>query len=134
MGWRFRRSVKVAPGVRLNFGKRSAGVSIGPRGAKLSVNTKGQYGKSVGLPGTGLSFQKRGRLGKGSSESERPEAAVEPSSRDVLHMRRRRVRRPVGWSGAAAIVLLAVAGAPALAGYLVLPVIIAVLVAPRFVR
>jgi hypothetical protein len=55
MGWRFRRSFKLAPGVRLNVGKRSAGVSVGPRGAKVSANTRNEVRRTVRIPGTGLS-------------------------------------------------------------------------------
>lgn len=54
MALRFRRSVKLMPGVRLNFNKNSMGVSVGVRGAHMSVNTKGQVYSSVGVPGTGL--------------------------------------------------------------------------------
>ncbi|MBA2384242.1 MAG: DUF4236 domain-containing protein [Actinobacteria bacterium] len=46
-----RKSFKLAPGVRLNVGKRSAGLSAGPRGAKLSANTRRQKRVSVGAKG-----------------------------------------------------------------------------------
>jgi hypothetical protein len=61
--WRFRRSVRLAPGVRLNFNKRSVGVSAGVRGARASINSDGQRTRSVGIPGTGLYYrsQSRGR-------------------------------------------------------------------------
>jgi hypothetical protein len=42
VGFGFRKSIKLAPGLRLNLSKRSAGLSAGPRGAKLSANTRGQ--------------------------------------------------------------------------------------------
>ena|SRR6266536_43220 len=60
---RFRRSLKIAPGVRLNFNKRSIGVSAGVRGARYSINSDGRRTRSVGIPGTGLSYrsQKGGR-------------------------------------------------------------------------
>ncbi len=51
MAFGFRKSVKLAPGVRLNLGKRSAGLSFGPRGAKLSVNTRGEKRASLGWRG-----------------------------------------------------------------------------------
>ena len=35
MGWSFRESVKILPGVRLNFSRRGVGASIGPRGLHL---------------------------------------------------------------------------------------------------
>lgn len=63
MGFRFRKSIKVAPGVKLNFGKNSIGVSAGVKGARVSVNSKGRVTKSVGIPGTGISYVKTSKLG-----------------------------------------------------------------------
>jgi hypothetical protein len=57
MGWTFRKSVRLAPGVRLNLSKRGAGVSVGPRGAKLSANTRGRRTLSLGRGG--LFWRKR---------------------------------------------------------------------------
>lgn len=55
MGFRFRRSIKLVPGVRINIGKKGvSSVSLGGRGARVTVGTKGVR-KTVGLPGTGLS-------------------------------------------------------------------------------
>ena len=54
MSLRFRRSMKLMPGVRLNFGKDSVGMSFGVRGARYTVNSKGRRTVSVGVPGTGL--------------------------------------------------------------------------------
>ncbi|MBN2885822.1 MAG: DUF4236 domain-containing protein [Chromatiaceae bacterium] len=56
MGLRFRRSIKIAPGIRLNFGTRGVSLSLGPRGASVSVGKSGVHG-NVGLPGTGLSYR-----------------------------------------------------------------------------
>lgn len=60
MGFRFRRTVKIAPGIRLNFGKKSISTSIGVRGAQI---TKGTHGTrvTVGLPGTGVSYTEQAR-------------------------------------------------------------------------
>lgn len=55
MGLRFRRRLKVAPGVSLNLGKRGASLSVGRRGARVTVG-HGQVRETVGLPGTGLSY------------------------------------------------------------------------------
>lgn len=38
MGTRFRRSFKVAPGVRVNLNKKSASISFGPKGLKHTVS------------------------------------------------------------------------------------------------
>jgi hypothetical protein len=59
--WRFRRSVRLAPGVRLNFNKRSVGISAGVRGARASINSDGQRTRSVGIPGTGLYYRSQSR-------------------------------------------------------------------------
>ena len=42
MGTRFRRSFKVAPGVRVNLNKKSASISFGPKGLKHTVSTTGK--------------------------------------------------------------------------------------------
>lgn len=54
---RFRRSVRIAPGLRLNVNKRSVGLSAGTRGARVSVNSDGRSTRSVGIPGTGLYYR-----------------------------------------------------------------------------
>lgn len=56
MGFRFRKSIKLAPGVRLNVTKKGiSSLSIGKRGATINVGKKGTRG-TVGLNGTGLSY------------------------------------------------------------------------------
>ena len=60
MGFRFRRSIKILPGIRLNFSKKGfSSVSIGRRGATLNINRKGEKRATIGIPGTGLSWQTR---------------------------------------------------------------------------
>jgi hypothetical protein len=54
MPWRFRRSVKILPGVRWNIGKKGSSVTIGGRGLKTTVG-HGKVRQTVGIPGTGLS-------------------------------------------------------------------------------
>lgn len=55
MGFRFRRSVRLFPGVRLNFSQSGISTSIGVRGASVTVGRRGGH-LNVGLPGTGLSY------------------------------------------------------------------------------
>lgn len=56
MGVRFRKSMRIAPGVRLNFGKKGlTSVSVGRAGATVNLNADGAK-TTVGLPGTGLSY------------------------------------------------------------------------------
>lgn len=46
--------MKIAPGLRLTFGKRSVGLSAGIRGARVSLNSSGRVTSSAGIPGSGL--------------------------------------------------------------------------------
>ena len=55
MGFRFRRSVKLLPGVRLNFSTRGISTSIGGRGATVNISRRGVR-STAGIPGTGLSY------------------------------------------------------------------------------
>lgn len=55
MGFRFRRSVRVLPGVRLNFSKSGVSTSVGGHGATVNFSKRGTR-TTVGLPGTGLSY------------------------------------------------------------------------------
>lgn len=71
---RFRRSVKIAPGVRLSVSKTGLGVSAGARGARYSVHSSGRRTTTVGIPGTGISHVSshvggRGKAGGGDSRS-----------------------------------------------------------------
>lgn len=67
MGIRYRKSIGLGKGVRLNVGKGSLGISAGVKGAHVSVNSKRGVTTSVGAPGTGVSYSKtRGWGGKGA--------------------------------------------------------------------
>jgi len=77
MSMRFRKTITLAPGLRLNLGARGVSVSAGPRGASVTLGRNGLFG-NVGLPGTGLSYRTRlnGRRGS-AAESDDPEAPAE---------------------------------------------------------
>lgn len=53
--FRFRRSMRILPGVRMNLSKSGMSVSMGPRGAHYTVGPRGTR-TTVGIPGTGLSY------------------------------------------------------------------------------
>lgn len=56
MGLRFRKTISILPGVRLNLGKSTQSISVGVPGFRKTFNTKGQVTTTVGLPGTGLYY------------------------------------------------------------------------------
>ena len=55
MGFRFSRSLRLAPGIRVNLSKSGSSLSLGRRGATLNFSKRGTRA-TVGLPGTGLSY------------------------------------------------------------------------------
>ena len=73
MSLRFRRSMKLIPGVRLTFNKDSLGLSFGVPGARYTMNTKGRRTLSTGLPGTGISHVQTLSSGRSSSRATRTE-------------------------------------------------------------
>lgn len=77
MGFRVRRSIKIAPGVRLNVSNKSIGLSAGVRGARVSVNSSGRVTRTVGIPGTGISHTKTVSTRRGGTS--RPKQQLQPS-------------------------------------------------------
>lgn len=56
MGLRFRRSVTICKGVRVNFGSRGTSLSLGTRGCRYTMHTSGRRTVSAGIPGTGIYY------------------------------------------------------------------------------
>jgi Protein of unknown function (DUF4236)/Bacterial SH3 domain len=54
VGWRFRRTVKILPGVRLNISRSGVSTTLGPNGASINLGKRGTR-TTVGIPGTGIS-------------------------------------------------------------------------------
>lgn len=65
MGLRFRKSFKLAPGLRLNLSKSGFGLSVGPRGMSMSFGPSGIY-QNIDLPG---GFSLRERVGSSVRDS-----------------------------------------------------------------
>ena len=58
MGFRFRKSIKLLPGIRLNLSKSGVSASIGRPGATINISERGNRG-TVGIPGTGMSYSEQ---------------------------------------------------------------------------
>ncbi len=58
MPLRFRKSIKILPGVKLNFSKSGISTSLGGRGGSVNFGKRGVR-TTVGVPGTGISFSKQ---------------------------------------------------------------------------
>ena len=55
-GVRFRKSIGVLPGVKVNLSKTGVSTSLGGHGATVNVGTKSRS-VTLGIPGTGLSYR-----------------------------------------------------------------------------
>lgn len=116
MGWRFRRSVKILPGIRLNISRRGlSSLSFGRRGATLNIGRSGMR-QTLGIPGTGISYSSRivapHSSGTGVSGAE-PVRALHGRTEKVPELEPSRfglVQRPVDSRYTAAKILCLVAG------------------------
>ncbi len=64
MGWYYRRSKSVGP-FRVNLSKSGVGFSVGGRGFRSGISSRGRRYRSVSIPGTGMRYYKSG--GKANS-------------------------------------------------------------------
>lgn len=53
MGWRYRKRIKILPGIHINISKSGISTNVGVKGASVTFGPKGTY-VNTGLPGTGL--------------------------------------------------------------------------------
>ena len=58
MGLRFRKTVKLCKGVKLNVSKSGLSVTVGKKGASVNIGKNGVYG-NLGIPGTGISYRQK---------------------------------------------------------------------------
>lgn len=79
MGLRFRKSIKIAPGVKLNIGSKSVGVSLGGKFAGISLNSRTGAQVRASAPGTGLSYTKKigGKKKKSTASKKNKQEQIE---------------------------------------------------------
>ena len=58
MGLRLRKSIKLAPGIRMNLSGSGPSLTLGPRGFSLGVGKRGTY-LNTGIPGSGIFSRER---------------------------------------------------------------------------
>lgn len=90
MGLRYRKSIKIAPGVKVNLNRKSASVTVGGKGYHKTFNSNGQTTTSVNLPVKGLSYTDR----KSSKSSKRKTntSAVSASPSPAAHSTNAKVK------------------------------------------
>jgi hypothetical protein len=75
MAIRFRKSFKVAPGIRLNVSKSGLSTSIGGKGVTANLSKKGTR-VTTSIPGSGLSASKLYASKQRQQPEEAPSRAV----------------------------------------------------------
>lgn len=83
MGFRFRKSFRIAPGVRINLSKSGVSTSLGKPGATINIGKSGVRG-TVGVPGSGLSYSEmlvRRSKGQSATGEEHPVYAAQSGRR-----------------------------------------------------
>ncbi len=71
MGLCFRKSITIAPGVRVNLSKSGPSLSFGKKGIRETISATGKSTTTVGIPGTGVYYKKSfdlKKLGKGKED------------------------------------------------------------------
>lgn len=72
MGLCFRKSITIAPGVRVNLSKSGPSISFGKSGLRETISATGKSTTSIGIPGTGVYYKKSydlKKLGKNKTKS-----------------------------------------------------------------
>lgn len=70
MGFRFRKSINLGGGARINFSKSGIGGSIGGKGFRYTKKAGGGTRTTASIPGTGLSYQKDSKKTKSKGKYE----------------------------------------------------------------
>lgn len=84
VGFRMRKSIKIAPGVRLNVSKSGVGASVGGRGARYSVHSSGRRTVSAGggvVPGVYYQKSVGGRRSRAKGRAAAPQHMAPPSAK-----------------------------------------------------
>ena len=61
MGLRFRKSINLGGGAKINLSKSGVGYSIGTKGARITKKANGGSKTTLSVPGTGISYVKESR-------------------------------------------------------------------------
>lgn len=81
MAFRFRKIIKLFPGVRLNISKSGLSTTFGGPGAAINIGKRGTRG-TIGLPGSGMSYSTMlsGGRRRAASNAQDPDTSIEPDA------------------------------------------------------
>lgn len=78
MGLRFRKSIKILPGVKLNLNQNSHSWTFGGKGAHFTVNKKtGKATQTMDLPG-GFHYAEQKNINSAKPNADKPRAKNKP--------------------------------------------------------
>ncbi len=60
MGFRYRKSINLGKGFRINLSKSGIGYSWGTKGFRVTKKANGEIRKTLSIPGTGISWVDEG--------------------------------------------------------------------------
>ncbi len=102
---RFRRTLKIAPGVKINFSKSGISTTVGPKGFHFTFNKRGVR-RDVSIPGTGvsdISYIKKNETKAQKEKRERAEARREAKAEGAPDEKKEsRAEHPIPVTGVAA--------------------------------
>ena len=78
MGLRFRKSVNLGGGFRVNLSKSGVGYSWGTKGLRVTKTAKGKSRVTASIPGTGISYVAEGSSKKKKNVVRKQEATPTP--------------------------------------------------------
>jgi Protein of unknown function (DUF4236) len=74
VGYRYRKSINLGGGLRINLSKSGVGWSVGGRGYRYTKSPRG-YTRTTSSPGTGLSYVKQRSTRRSTTSTRSPQLA-----------------------------------------------------------
>lgn len=90
MGFRFRKSVKLPGGFRVNLSKSGVGYSWGTKGFRATKTAGGKVRKTYSIPGTGLSYVEESKSKTTPQKKTREKERSQMASRSAKGQKKRR--------------------------------------------
>lgn len=86
MGIRFRKSINLGGGFRINLSKSGVGYSWGTKGYRITKTAKGTVRHTVSIPGTGVSFVNETGKKKKHRENRKSQAALKNDNNKMYNI------------------------------------------------
>lgn len=83
MGFRYRRSINLGGGFRINLSKSGIGYSWGTQGYRITKTAKGSIRQTFSIPGSGMSFVDE--IGKGGPHRKNAQENLRPINGNIYN-------------------------------------------------